>query len=138
VAAVINFEVGQKVVCVDAKRTNKNNAPELVEGKIYTIRWIGPHTPYGDKEATICVRLVEVPSRDNSPSWLIDGMKRMGMSEQEINDYVIDHPFRATRFKPLQKKTTDISVFKEILNKANADGPKVLEKTLWRDCATTC
>lgn len=38
------FRVGQKVVCVDAKRTNNRDIAELEERAVYTIRWTnGPH-----------------------------------------------------------------------------------------------
>lgn len=36
------FQVGDRVVCVDANDTNNQGEPELVEGHIYTVRFVGP------------------------------------------------------------------------------------------------
>ena len=96
---MINFEVGQKVVCVDADGTNICDVQELEEGVVYTVSWIGPylHPLWGLEE--VCLKLEEV-SRKPLPG--------------EPDDLlIIDMPFRATRFRPV--KTTSIEVFKKLL-----------------------
>lgn len=48
------FRIGQEVVCVNARASNNYGLTELIEGKIYTIKWTnGPH-----------VRLVEMTLRN--------------------------------------------------------------------------
>lgn len=79
------FYVGQEVVCIKAsydpgQRTTI--APELVEGQIYRIRWLGMYNHYLDGEY-LGVR-VEGVDRGTCPHW----------------GYV-DQPFNANRFRPL-------------------------------------
>lgn len=79
------FHVGQEVVCVDAKQpADTTLKSELTEGRVYTIRWVGPHKHYLDGEY-IGVRLVGI-DRGVCEIW---------------GD--VDTPFRATRFRPLVK-----------------------------------
>ncbi|MBD8555363.1 CAP-Gly domain protein [Rhizobium sp. CFBP 8762] len=79
------FYVGQKVVCIDAKYTKQQRvslAIELVEGQIYTIRWLGPFTHYLDGEF-IGIKVAEI---------------HRGADKEYGYD---DMPYRATRFRPL-------------------------------------
>lgn len=93
------FYVGQKVVCVDAAGSM---IPPLVEGNIYTIatiRWLD------EKEVVnpgLGVTLIELPTF---------------RSKEYCAEYRIE------RFRPLVEKKTDISIFKEILNKVNTHEP---------------
>lgn len=81
------FYVGQDVVCIKADYDTQQRTtikPELVEGKIYRIRWIGPYNHYLDGEY-VGVRLEGI-DRGICPIWGYD-----------------DVPFRAERFRPLVK-----------------------------------
>lgn len=80
-----NFFVCQQVVCVDAHYAPIQNVSipcELVEGQIYTIRWIGEFNNYVDPPF-IGVRLVGL-DRGIDPTYGYD-----------------DPPFAARRFRPL-------------------------------------
>jgi hypothetical protein len=92
------FYVGQKVVCINADENQfiVPNKPyrhsefwSLREGEIYTISELTQHA-YGNP----CMKLVEIPDR----------------SER-------DWGYNRARFRPLVEKKTDISIFKEMLNK---------------------
>ncbi|WP_245429545.1 hypothetical protein [Mesorhizobium sp. DCY119] len=90
------FYVGQEVVCIDAKYAPIQNVSipcELVEGQIYTIRWIGEFNNYIDPPF-IGVRLVGL-DRGVDPTYGYD-----------------DPPFAARRFRPLVKDP--IAVFRQI------------------------
>jgi hypothetical protein len=107
------FVVGQKVVCIDDQvGTNEpmassyNPLDGLTVGQVYTIRWIGMYKGFYLKEF-VGVRVVEI-KRDVDPS---EG---------------VECCFRASRFKPLEKKKTDISVFKKLL--VSSKKKKVLEE----------
>ena len=104
----MSFHVGQKVVCVDARHTNADDVAELVVGAIYTIRWIGEHSGpshwCGYWAPAICVRLEEV------------------RRETDWGRLAFDIPFLASRFRPIQERKTDISVFTKLL------APKELER----------
>lgn len=95
------FEVGQKVVCVDASYTNTINVKELEEGKVYTVSWLGSYNhPNPMIKEEMCVRLKESPRRP--------------LCYDEFINYVnSDMPFAARRFRPL--KSTSIEVFKNLL-----------------------
>lgn len=91
------FRVNQKVVCVDDERTDATGVKDVHRGEIYTIRWCGIHsTPWHPEE--YCVRLLGIERVD---SWVPSN---------------IDCPFRASRFRPIVERKTDISVFTAMLN----------------------
>ncbi len=105
------FSVGQKVVCVNDKEFD-DEAPNVIiigdmnglkEGNIYTIREIFIDPVWGDAE----VKLEEIIRPDDSytPS--------VGFYESG---------FHYSRFRPVVRRETDISIFKEIL----------------RDCYASC
>lgn len=81
---MINFHVGQQVVCIDAKFDRVTIAQGITEGQIYTIRWIGEYTTYVDG-SYIGVRLEGV-ERGTDPTYGYE-----------------DPPFAARRFRPLVK-----------------------------------
>lgn len=103
------FKVGQKVVCVDdsleftrqlAREKGLNIRPHLdglTKGNIYTIRENGCKDWMGTD--FLCVRLVEITNRPEGP---LAGK---------------DTPYAEWRFKPLEERKTDISLFKEMLIK---------------------
>lgn len=97
------FEVGEKVICVDADHTNFIDEPEIHKGGIYTIRWIGM---WSDDcyPLRLCVHLCEI---DRS----YPGMVEHGESPT---------PFLAARFRPIVSRPTSIAVFEKILRKSNA------------------
>jgi hypothetical protein len=100
------FRVGMKVVCVDKSHGFRNilgewfDDADLIVGDIYTIRWIGHH------DGVECIKLVEIPFR-RAPRG-----KRANNTGMET--------FRATRFRPVVERKTDISVFQAMLNPADA------------------
>lgn len=91
------FDIGQKVICINAtcfKDDLKWHGPPLILNKIYTVRdYVPDHFDEGD----ICIRLVEL-------------VRDKGYDE---------YGFRIQRFKSLEMKKTDISIFENILNKFN-------------------
>ena len=88
------FRVGQKVVCVDASYYGPNSS-RLREGTIYTIAHIGAEE---DCEGEYGVLLVELKTLQ-AQGWR-DG-------------------FRASRFRPIQERKTDIGFAHEILRKVS-------------------
>lgn len=99
----VDWFAGMKVVCVDTDWTHPELAAYLVSrgavlpvtGKIYTIREIGPHM-----DGTICVRVREI---------LNPVIPYPGFKDGEPS-------FEARRFRPVQPRQTDISIFTQMLN----------------------
>jgi hypothetical protein len=98
-----NFRVGQKVVCVDAHNTSWQKKrflgglisytlwwSELVEGGVYTVSdvFIGKDTA---------------------------GRTDVALHLAEMNNYE-ESGFRASRFRPVSTRKTDISQFRAMLN----------------------
>lgn len=82
---MINFYVGQEIVCVDNGQPKDTTLPsELTVGNVYVVRWIGPYNHYLDGEY-IGVRLVGI-DRGICSIWGYD-----------------DPPFKAKRFRPVDK-----------------------------------
>lgn len=97
------FEVGQKVVCVDADPQTYVQLPvvfdsHLAEGVVYTVREV---LPCVWDSSQIAVRLMEITRR--SGYVIANG----------VHQYCPDAPYRATRFRPV--KTTCIDVFLKML-----------------------
>ena len=94
------FEIGQRVICTNAKPTSakRKTLGEIypVEGQVYTIRETGriPCNPHGEIEPG--VHLEEIV---NKPRGYVGGVAEVW--------------FRASRFAPIKK--TDISIFLEML-----------------------
>jgi hypothetical protein len=108
----MTFRVGRKVVCVDVSasthRSIRGRAAEYIEiGKVYTIRWLGRSPDPLDQHLGLHVRLVGVVRPDHP------------------NPEYSDMPFKASRFRPVVERKTDISIFTDILRKASkpARGP---------------
>lgn len=99
----MNFHIGQKVVCVDARQRNEYCSGCLKEGGIYTIRKVR-FNPLGK----LGVLLFEV--RSGAPPF-DDGNER---------------GFLADRFRPLDERKTDISVFTKLLKDARLKEPAAL------------
>lgn len=91
----MRFHVGQKVVCVD---DDPEGHPGLfpVAGQIYTIRWVGMFFNPWFKTNKFCVHLIEI----NRPAG-------------NLTRCVV--PYRASRFRPVVERKTDISIFTEML-----------------------
>lgn len=94
----MSFHVGQNVICVDADDTNSHGAPELTKGATYIVRWCGDHFD------EISVRLVGVGRPHLLARWS-------------------DFPFRASRFRPLIERKTDISIFNKIARDESERSP---------------
>lgn len=95
-----NFHVGQKVVCIDAKKYNFPDEVyledhfEIEEGKVYTVRSVG----FDEfRKQDVIVRLFEI-------------YREPGGDETE------ESGFLARRFRPVVTRKTDISIFTDILN----------------------
>lgn len=93
------FRIGQKVVCVNDKNSNLYGKQELVAGAIYTVRWVGEyyHPRHGIK-----------------PSVRVAGIVR-DATDQGFPEHS-DVPFGAHRFRPLDERKTDISIFQRMLD----------------------
>ena len=95
------FHIGQEVVCVDDswKHMNWEYVPNRpIKGKTYQIRGIQT----GNNETRLVLEEIINPVFSWSPPW--------GLSEGS---------FPSNRFRPIQKKTTDISSLIALLNPAN-------------------
>jgi hypothetical protein len=104
------FRVGQKVVCVDAKATHTANVSEITEGSIYTIRAM---------------------RRDDV--WLGEITQRPVLQGGKVTRW-IDYPFKASRFRPLVTRKTDIGFAHEILRKVTKKKTapiKTFENSSW-------
>ena len=121
------FYIGQKVVCVRADKTNHLNIPELVKGRIYTVRWEGVaefiwngHVVH---EAAYCIRLEGVSRKNLFPD--LDALIIQYSPELSNNEMFLDPPFNATRFKPLREGSTEagMKIFRNLLI-----GKKIREK----------
>lgn len=89
----MTFRVGQKVVCVDATRYGPNSSM-LREGAVYTIASVDGHEDFHGEYGVLLVEVTPTPAQ----GW------REG--------------FRASRFRPIVERKTDISFAHEILRKA--------------------
>jgi hypothetical protein len=96
-----SFVVGQKVVCVDTWSRDERCAGDErgpIRGVEYTIREVG--YLHAEHPNTIQVRLVEI----------VNPARAYGSNE------LFEPCFRASRFRPLVTRKTDISCFTAILN----------------------
>lgn len=95
------YHVHQKVVCIDDTNLGTDTGKGVITaGEEYVIRWLGPFNHWQEDQEVLCVRLVGVTRPElNSPGF-------------EDHD---DMPFKASRFRPLTEKKTDISVFTAML-----------------------
>ena len=88
------FHVGQKVVCVnDTPLVEGGDLSGLKKGRIYTVREVGLYSPLAP--TVPCIRIKEITNRPK-----IKG---------------VEWPYREYRFKPLEERKTDISVFERLL-----------------------
>lgn len=91
------FRVGQKVVCVDADGDFLPSG-QIEEGRVYTIREVGlTVTDEGG------LRLVEVD------------LSAPGYVGRHSRKPVRDNFYRASRFRPVVERKTDISIFTAML-----------------------
>jgi hypothetical protein len=88
----MTFQVGQRVVCVDASANPEYGHNGLIEGRIYVVRGIRSEIP-------------------NPPHWgvYIEGIP--GHWRLPVGEI----PFHPRRFRPIAERKTDISVFEELL-----------------------
>lgn len=100
------FHVGQKVVCVDDKFTLPVHPCDrlLRKGGVYTVGWVGVSTCKRDPSPTLGVHLVEIAREPSRP----EGRAL---------------PYRATRFRPVIERKTDISIFKSMLTPSRVNEP---------------
>ena len=95
------FHVGQKVCCVDD--TTKGDLGIFPKkGEVYTIKWIGMYTHPIFNRTDLCFHLQEIDRPIN------------GLTGHAV-------PYLATRFRPAVERKTDISIFREILNREKVD-----------------
>lgn len=90
--AYLDWHVGMKVVCVDAVLPGKHHKP-LLKGSVYTIRsfWVHPTT------GAIGITLMEIVN-DIHPG------------------YQMERGYAPRRFRPVETRKTDISVFTAMLH----------------------
>lgn len=98
------FTPGEEVVCIDDSPTNIFGDCDLVKGKRYIVEWIGMFQHFNYPEI-LCVSLVGLSRSIPAVFRDIPG----------IADEYPNSPFRATRFAPIQKKTTNISALESLL-----------------------
>jgi len=87
------FDVGQKIVCIDAGPTYLGKPVPLRKGAVYTVAGVGEEDFYG----AYGVYLAEVAA---------------GSDGKHLD------AFRHTRFRPIIERKTDISVFESMLKPA--------------------
>lgn len=97
----MSFYVGQKVVCVDDSQHIENKPPVtryIRCGNIYVVRAVGecPYKPWRYRGPAVWLVGVH---RDDDPMWP-------------------DFPFDVDRFRPVDERKTDISIFTKILQDA--------------------
>lgn len=105
------FTVGQKVVCINATPNpagtypfmTKSDMHGLTVGQVYTVRDV-----FINLVGHICIRLNEIIRPTDSTGNLWAKGTEAG--------------WREIRFKPLETKKTDISIFTDMLNKSPIDG----------------
>ena len=86
-------KVGDRVVCVDAEQYRPGlNETLPISGEVYTISWIGHY------------------------KWT--SVSGIGIRLSELDRF---HPFGAYRFRPVQSRPTDISIFERLLSSTPAD-----------------
>jgi hypothetical protein len=97
-------KVGDKVVALSFTGSEGGYGDEIlpIEGTVYTIRDIMFH------EGAICFRLEEI--RNDVRLYLVDGAP-----------CVCEITFKWSRFRPVQPRQTDISVFERLLNTVPSD-----------------
>ncbi|MEN0115406.1 MAG: hypothetical protein AAGD15_01680 [Agrobacterium cavarae] len=104
-----HFVVRQKVVCIDAD-WYRGFSP-LVEGMTYTIKSVGfgmGTNPDGTISQEASVELIEQENPDDENSRI---PLRIGKG------------FRASLFRPMAQRKTDISIFKAMLNPSRTEVP---------------
>lgn len=90
------FRAHQKVVCVDDSPVlhgGMSKTIKLVKDSIYTVRGINPADLRGPEHL-----------------WLAE-------IKNEISDTGKEYSYRASRFRPIVERKTDISIFEEILRR---------------------
>jgi hypothetical protein len=98
------FRVGQRICCVDDSETKFALNGSLVNGRIYHVRSVEP--------TRLNVPGVKLEEYEYStPPWLIGRTTRQPFT---------DAPLRASRFRPVVSKQTDISIFTRMLLPTNA------------------
>lgn len=96
----MTFYVGQKVVCVDASGGAQD--------------WLKAATTYIVARTGICKGV---------PGVEVEGVHVCGTYLPDSNC-----TWFASRFRPLDERQTDISIFTEILDRVNGDKPRVREE----------
>lgn len=103
------FHVGQRVVCIDPHKSTWHRksflgipyikwSSELNEGSVYTVQEVFVGTEYFSNVRSVGLKLKEVVNYDNSG-------------------------FRASRFRPVVERKTDISIFTDMLKKQSTKVP---------------
>lgn len=98
-SAYLDWRVGMRVVCVDDQPSDGRGEVYPVESQVYTIRALSL-----TDDGQVKIRLVEIV---NAPM-----AYRQGFHECW---------FRARRFRPVQARKTDISIFTALLNPSQRD-----------------
>lgn len=91
------FRIGQKVLCVAPAPTSEFEGP--IVGKTYI------------------VRSLDFCERANAAA-----IRVHGLTLPFIPEFGREGAFRASRFRPIAEKKTDISIFEEILRRESVDG----------------
>lgn len=95
-SAYRDWYVGMKVVCVDDENTHVLGLRELEVGRVYTVSWIGVCHWHGGSALKYGASGIGIE---------VDGVRERGKCV----------PFAAARFRPVQTRKTDISIFTAML-----------------------
>lgn len=119
-----DFKVGMEVICIDDSPTTQDGKCDLVMGHVYTLRWVGMWQHPTEKSEILCVRLNEIVRDGPFGGYTRDEV--VPIIGEELYEYCLDMPFRADRFRPLEKKSTEtgMAILRGILA-----GEKILESS---------
>lgn len=106
-----DWTVGMEVVCVESTENRDGYGDEIlpVKGEHYTLRDIGVDPAIG----SVCVWLVEIVNEERRYTHSLLG-----------RDVVTEPAFPAYRFRPVQRRKTDISVFQALLNPSEPEAER--------------
>lgn len=93
----LDWHVGMKVVCVDGSNRYASNIVLPKAGTVYTIRKIVASWPHW------------LTAKPKPAIWLEEIVRPVGL-------HGVEHPYGADRFRPVQTKKTDISIFTVMLD----------------------
>jgi hypothetical protein len=105
---------GQEVICIDAANTNSSGVADLVEGAHYVIEAVY------DMESIIQI-MKQNQYTSMRPAF---GVHLVGVSRRDATAFRM--PFHYQRFRPVIKRTTDISSLEALLKTTKIKAPELV------------